>query len=211
LEEIMKLVSHRAISLAMFSVVCALGTGCGASDGSTSGAADLALSSGLDLSSHRLPTLPDPSLAVPAGNRLAFALLGVGTQNYTCQATATGAAWTFTAPDATLFDSCGKVAGHHFAGPTWQANDGSTVVGAKIAAFTVDPASIPWLLLQAKSTTPATTNNGPGRMSDVTYVQRLETTGGLAPATGCDVDHIGDTADVDYTAKYFFYESSDGG
>jgi hypothetical protein len=204
LEEIMNLMNHRAISLALFSFVSVLGTGCGASDGSSNQAADLAVSSGLDLQSHKLPTLPDPSLAVPAGNKVAFALDGVGVQIYTCQATATGTAWTFTAPEATLFEGCGKVAGKHFAGPTWQANDGSTVVGAKIAAFTVDPSSIPWLLLQAASHT------GDGRMSDVTYVQRLETTGGIAPTTGCDAEHVGDVARIDYTAKYFFYESTNG-
>jgi hypothetical protein len=198
-------VTHRAISLVLFPLLCAVGTGCGASDGSTSGAADLALSSGLDVASHRLPTLPDPSLAVPAGNKLAFSLDGVGVQIYACQATATGTAWVFQAPQATLFDSCGRVAGTHFVGPTWQANDGSSVVGAKIAAFTVDATAIPWLLLQA------TTHTGDGRMSDVSYVQRLQTTGGIAPTTGCDADHVGDVAQVDYTAKYFFYESTDGG
>jgi hypothetical protein len=154
----------------------------------------------LDLSSHRLPVLPSDTLAVPAGNRLAFSFDAIGVQIYACQQTTSGPAWVFQAPEATLYDRCGHVAGKHFAGPTWQANDGSTVVGAKLAAFTVDPTAIPWLLLQAASHT------GDGRMSEVSDVQRLDTVGGIAPATGCDVDHVGDTARVDYTATYFFYE-----
>jgi len=201
----MKLVIDRALSLAFFPLLCALGTGCGAAEGSATESADLALSSGLDVAARKvLPALPDPSLAVPAGNNLAFSFDGVGVQIYACQATATGTAWVFQAPQATLFDR-GKAVGKHFAGPTWEFKDGSTVVGAKIASFTVDPTAIPWLLLQA------TSHTGNGRMSDVSYVQRLQTTGGNAPATGCDADHVGDITQVDYTAKYFFYRSTDGG
>jgi hypothetical protein len=201
----MKLAVHHLSVAGVAALVGILGTGCGSSEGSPGAAVDPTASTSLDLQVHRLPTLPDPSLAVPAGNELAFVLDGVGVQIYACQATTTGApAWVFQAPQATLFEACGRVAGKHFAGPTWEANDGSTVVGAKIAAFTVDPANIPWLLLQAAS------NTGDGRMSDVTFVQRLQTAGGIAPATGCDADHIGDVANVDYTAKYYFYRATDG-
>jgi len=147
------------------------------------------------------PALPSPTLAVPEGNRLAFYLDAVGVQIYVCQASATGVAWTLKAPEATLYDQRGRVAGTHYAGPTWQANDGSKVVGTRLAGFTDDPSAIPALLLQAAST------EGAGRMKHVTYIQRLETTGGLAPSTGCDADHVNATTRVDYTATYYFYSA----
>ena len=149
---------------------------------------------------HDVPPLPSAALAVPAGNELAFRYDAVGVQIYTCAATATGFAWTFVAPEATLYKKR-KIAGTHYAGPTWRSKDGSTVVGAKIAAATPDATAIPWLLLGATATT------GDGKMSGVTFIQRLETTGGLAPATGCDATTVGAGARVPYTATYYFYQA----
>jgi hypothetical protein len=137
-------------------------------------------------------------------------LLGhaVGTQNYTCQLTASGTyAWTFVAPAATLSDDKGKQIATHYAGPTWQAKDGSTVVGAKVASSVVDPTAIPWLLLTAKSTTLGP--NGGDRLTATTDIQRINTTGGLAPTTGCDGTNVGAAANVPYTADYVFYSFDD--
>jgi len=84
-------------------------------------------------------------------------------------------------PEAVLSDADGNIVGVHFAGPTWESNSGSKVVGVKLAASTanppVDPNEIPWLLLQAKS------SEGPGIFANITYVQRVSTAGGKAPAT----------------------------
>ena len=77
------------------------------------------------------------------------------------------------------------------------------MLGAKIAGATVDPTAIPWLLLNVTSHGGET-----GRLSDITSIQRLETKGGNAPATGCDADHVGAESDVLYTARYFFYRTS---
>ncbi|MDB4985232.1 MAG: hypothetical protein JWN04_410 [Myxococcaceae bacterium] len=150
-----------------------------------------------DLScANRIPE----SLTVPRENHLAFVLEGRGVQSYACKAATDGAyAWTFVEPEAKLYGKFGKLAGHHYAGPTWEANDGSTVVGAKLASETVDAGAIPWLLLRAASHT------GRGRMSNVTFVQRLETVGGLAPTGGCDAARLGASVDVDYAALYAFY------
>jgi hypothetical protein len=148
------------------------------------------------------PPLPSPALAVPAGNELAFHFDAVGVQIYTCAATATGFAWTFVAPEATLYRE-DHVVGKHYAGPTWEYEDGSKVVGAKVAGATPDPTSIPWLLLRAVS------HAGSGKMTPVTYIQRLETTGGLAPATGCDATTVGAGARVPYTATYYFAKADD--
>jgi len=160
------------------------------------GAAETALTASV------CPSGTPASLAPAIDQDLAFALDATGVQKYACKATATGAAWTFVAPEATLFDSGGNPVCSHFAGPTWEYEDGSSVVGAKIAGATLDPSAIPWLLLSTPS------HGGPnGKMTGVTAIQRLSTTGGLAPATGCDADHLGATADVPYTAKYFFYRT----
>jgi hypothetical protein len=142
------------------------------------------------------------ALAPAAGQNLAFYLDATGSQIYHCSA---AGAWAFFAPDALLYQPNGQgdAVVHHYAGPTWAwLDDGSTVVGKKLAAATVDKTAIPWLLLAGAS-------HGPldGRMSEVTAIQRLETSGGLAPAGACTP---GDVANVPYSATYFFYRATDG-
>jgi len=146
------------------------------------------------------PDLPSPacdSVQVPLGNKVAFHAYALGVQVYRWN----GTAWTFVEPVATLFadpNYNGKV-GIHYAGPTWQTNSGSKVVGSRLAGCSPDPAAIPWLLLQAVS------NDGPGVLSSVTYIQRVNTTGGLAPtAPG---ESIGAIVQVPYTAEYFFFRA----
>ena len=134
-------------------------------------------------------------IAVPEGNKLAFQFHAEGVQIYTCQ----NAAWTFNGPEADLFDKHGRHKGTHYAGPTWEAEDDSTVVAGKIAEAPGETGSIPWLLLQAKS------NTGSGLMSNVSYIQRLSTVGGVAPATPCTAANSGEVARVPYTASYAFY------
>jgi hypothetical protein len=158
---------------------------------------------------ERLPDDLPTAIDVPAGQKLTFEALGVGVQIYRCGATpAGGFAWTFVAPEATLY--AGEVAegdgvAHHFAGPTWEANNGGRVVGSAIGRATVDPTAIPWLLLKAVA------HDGPGLFSEVTYIQRLDTVGGKAPASGCDASALGTLANVPYQAHYLFYkpESAD--
>ncbi len=108
--------------------------------------------------------------------------------------------WTLVAPEALLLDESGKVAGHHYAGPTWEANDGSKIVGKVVAkAAAPDEASIPWVLLSA---TVVQRGDGFGK---VAFVQRLHTNGGSAPATGCSRDAANAEVRVPYTADYYFY------
>jgi hypothetical protein len=191
----MKTSNYKTLYLAPVSVVAiSLFAGCTQAVGEAVQVEDA------ELSAVCKPQVPG-ALAVPEGNKLAFAYDAIGVQIYGCDATATGYAWVFRAPEAKLYAHHGKSAGTHYAGPTWQANDGSTVVGTKIADYSADPNAIPWLLLGA------TSHAGQGRMSDVTFIQRLETTAGKAPATGCDASHVGETARVDYTATYYFYEA----
>ena len=118
------------------------------------------------------------------------------------QASATGGAfqWVFKAPEASLFDETGRQIGRHFAGPSWQSSDGSLVTG-EVTAKGPSPLSdgIPWLLLRAKS------HAGAGELAHVSYIQRTETKGGLAPASGCDSAHQGAEARMRYSAMYTFY------
>jgi hypothetical protein len=129
---------------------------------------------------------------------------GNGTQNYTCEITDGGTTWVLVGPTATLDDCSGAVLAHHFASdggaayPEWQSLDGTYVIGHKVAAFTPDGGggSVPWVLLQAVG------HGGTGTLSQVAYVQRLDTDAGVAPGGSCEA---GVTEDVPYTADYYFY------
>jgi hypothetical protein len=138
-------------------------------------------------------------LAVPAGNDLAFEFQAEGVQVYACGGTSGAFAWAFQAPEAKLLGPGGQLAGSHYAGPTWESSDGSKVVAAKVDGATPDPAAIPWLLLRAAS------HAGSGRMAEVTFVQRVRTSGGNPPPGGCDAAHAGTVARVPYRAVYCFY------
>ncbi len=144
--------------------------------------------------------VPFAALAIPPAHAgSALELQGNGVQIYTCAADGPAFAWQLKAPDAMLSDSQGRPAGHHFAGPTWQAADGSTVVGEILASASGDAGAIPWLVLRAKSHT------GDGVFSGVGYIIRSRTAGGAAPGAGCDKDHAGAETRVDYTASYVFF------
>jgi hypothetical protein len=146
--------------------------------------------------------LPD-ALKVPDTQVLALAARGAGVQIYRCEAAGAddaAFAWTLKAPEATLHYEAGKDLGRHYAGPTWEANDGSKVVGEVVAhAAGTDPTAIPWLLLRAKQT------EGTGVFGRVVSIQRLHTVGGRAPTTGCNKAYAGTEARVAYSADYYFY------
>jgi hypothetical protein len=144
--------------------------------------------------------IPD-NLRVPPGNGVLLRGLAVGVQIYDCRATQGGDQWVFRAPEAGLFHGDLQLIATHYAGPTWQALDGSRVVGAPVASSTApNPQSIPWLLLRAAS------HEGTGTLSGVTYIQRILTGGGVAPAAErCNATQVGDEARVEYIAVYYFY------
>jgi len=146
--------------------------------------------------------VPD-NLKPPAGQVLQLEALASGVQIYDCAAKADGSgpAWAFRAPEATLADRRSNPLGKHYAGPTWEAPDGSRVVGeVKERAPSPTPATaIPWLLLAAKS------NSGTGVLAEVRSIQRLQTGGGVEPAEKCTTEKLGQSARVAYTALYNFY------
>jgi hypothetical protein len=150
----------------------------------------------------REPDLPSPlcdKVQVPEGNKVAFHVYALGVQVYKWN----GVSWDFVAPVATLSASANYAGGVgiHYAGPTWESNSGSKVVAKRVEGCTPDATAIPWLRLQTVSTT------GPGIFSAVTYIQRVNTTGGLAPAT--PGAFIGALEEVPYTAEYYFYRAQD--
>jgi hypothetical protein len=130
---------------------------------------------------------------------LVLQVRGEGVQIYTCVKDADWA-WKLKAPDAILLDQDGKAIGKHFAGPTWQLNDGSEVQG-KLLETRQQTGTIPWLILSAQSI------GSEGRLSQVDVVRRTETRGGLAPSTGCDAAHSGAEVRVPYSATYSFFDT----
>jgi hypothetical protein len=149
------------------------------------------------------PETPD-TLNPPMDVKLVLQAHATGDQVYVCKADSKNQfAWTLKEPDATLFDSDGKRVGKHFAGPTWQWLDGSEVK-AKLAASSPSPESdsIPWLLLTAID------HKGPGALRNVASIQRLHTSGGKAPASGCDAGRGGSIRRSRYAADYYFYARS---
>jgi hypothetical protein len=167
--------------------------------------------------------LPPPSglpaaIAVPSGATVKIHDHAIGVQIYTCTASggadagadagAVSYSWVLKAPDAILYDAMFAQVGTHGAGPNWTSSDGSVINGARLASANSPVAgAIAWLLLGATSTT------GTGVFSDISYVQRLNTAGGVAPATGCDSTTVSTEVRIDYSADYYFFTggAADGG
>ena len=152
------------------------------------------------LVAHQSAQQVPPQLQPPAGEQLLLQVHAKGDQVYTCKGDAAQFAWTLKTPDAQLFDKDGKLFGKHFAGPSWEAADGSRVTGKAAANVpSPDADSIPWLLVNIIS------HDGSGVLSRATSIQRLNTKGGKAPASGCDAAHANQELRVPYTADYLFY------
>jgi Protein of unknown function (DUF3455) len=158
---------------------------------------------------------------VPAGNKPFLLGHATGTQNYICLPEGTSFAWVFVGPQATLFNDNETQITTHFLSPnpdengmaraTWQhARDTSTVWAKMIEPSSdpdfVEPGAIPWLLLQVVGTDFGPT--GGHRLTEATYIQRVHTSGGLMPTTGCaQTSDVRARAFVPYTADYVFYKA----
>jgi hypothetical protein len=148
----------------------------------------------------RPPTVPE-EIQVPAGQKVVLDVTGKGVQIYDCKPSAADPSvntWTFREPAAVLSGHRRRPVGIHFVGPTFESFDGSAVVGARPKSVQPDPTAIPWLLLEADA------NRGDGVLSQVDFIQRIETRGGLAPAGACD-PATDATVAVPYRARYVFY------
>ena len=181
------------------------------------------------------PAVPG-NIQVPAGNKLFLVGHAVGTQNYVCVPSGTSVRFVLFTPQATLFDEAGEQLTTHYFGPNpaepnmdpkvtsaytiraaWQDSKDSSTVWGKVNPGNsssdpsyVEPGAIPWLLV-----TIAGRQDGPSggdRLSVTTFIQRLNTRGGLAPSTGCtSLGDLGNTAFVPYTTDYYFYKSTGRG
>jgi hypothetical protein len=126
-----------------------------------------------------------------------------GVQIYTCKARGNLFEWTFTAPEANLFDKQGRQVGTHFAGPTWRMADGSAVVGEVIAKVDApERGAIQWLLLRAKA------HEGQGMLAGAAFIRRTDTKGGVAPRAGCDANHVSEQVRMRYSAVYQFFSAA---
>jgi len=164
------------------------------------------------------PPVVPPGLEVEAPNRAFLVGHAFGTQNYECQPVDSlgRVNWTLFTPEATLFNDQNEQLITHFNSPnpdearvvraTWQDSaDTSTVWARAVAAATVDANAIAWVKLARVGARVGPT--GGNTLSDTTFVQRVNTRGGLAPSSGCDqLPDVGKKAFVPYTADYFFYK-----
>ena len=148
-----------------------------------------------------LPPVP-AALRAPAGQVSYIEVRASGEQIYRCRLEADASfKWILEEPQAALVDRSGAPFGKHYAGPTWEAEDGSTVVGeVKARDPGPDASAIPWLLLKAKS------HAGIGTFTPVQWIQRVATIGGMAPVDGCSAASLNRMARVPYTATYFFFQ-----
>jgi hypothetical protein len=138
------------------------------------------------------------TLVPPQAGPLIGTFAAKGVQTYVCTVKGGANEWDFKAPEAELVDAQGKPFAKHYAGPTWEAPDGSKVVGKVLAS---EPApttgAIPWLLLSAES-------SGSGILAGARFVQRVNTSGGAGPTGACPT--AGTERRVEYTGDYIFYK-----
>lgn len=163
------------------------------------------------------PNVP-AGIAVSDGSRPYLVVHAVGTQNQVClpRSAAPGLAWTFYGPQATLFDDGYGQALTHFlsanpseggeARPTWQSSRDSSAVWARAIASSTDadyvaPGAVPWLLLRVTGAEAGP--DGGDSLTETTWIQRVNTTGGLTPSGDCPA--VGAKLFVPYTADYVFY------
>jgi hypothetical protein len=165
------------------------------------------------------PPVPQ-NIRVPAGNRAYLVGRAFGTQNYVCLPSAnspTGFGWILFGPQANLFDKDGEQVMTHFSSanteevdnpvrPVWQNSQDTSAVWAKMYpnGSVAVPGAIPWLLLEVIRREDGPT--GGSKATATTFIQRLNTVGGVAPSTGCtQLGEVGNRQYVPYAADYFFY------
>jgi hypothetical protein len=185
----------------------------------------LALSLAPSAASAQSPPQVPANLQVPAGNELFLGGRAVGTQNYICLVSAKGFAWRFLGPQATVFISVNgdlqqQITSHYLSlnpaeglnRPTWQSSSDSSLVWGSVVQPSTDPnyvapGAIPWLLLETAGVANGPTNGA--LMTQTTFIHRVNTAGGIAPAAGCSqASEVGALALVPYTTDYFFYRPS---
>jgi hypothetical protein len=191
----------------------AAGTAGAAGSGGAGGAggAGCVLTGGIGGTAWLMAPIVPQAIAVPSGATVKVHDRGIGAQIYTCMASGGGGggagavtySWVAT-PSANLYDSGCNQVGTHQAGPSWTSG-GGTITGMKLQQADAPTAgNIPWLLLKVS----IDTTTGP--FTDVTYVQRVNTAGGVAPSSTCNAGAANTEVSVPYTADYYFFTGGSG-
>jgi hypothetical protein len=159
-----------------------------------------ALALGLALTSPALGAAPPPTApaAFEVADRVAaLSVHAAGAQLYQCEPDASGRlAWVFREPIAALINDDGKTIGRHFAGPTWELDDGSAVKGKLLAsAQGAGAGDIPLLTLAAIEP------RGSGVLAGVSQILRLNTHGGAFKGS---CSRAGELHAEPYAADYVF-------
>lgn len=144
-------------------------------------------------------TIPD-AIKVPQGQVAYLTVAAKGQQIYQCSFNQGQYTWQIQVPDAQLFDSQGQTVGKHFKGPIWEYKEGSQVQGKIISRADMAPTAISWMLVQIIS------HKGDSIFTKASYINRINTQGGLPPTLGCDGNHLGSEKRVNYTADYVFFQ-----
>lgn len=164
-------------------------------------AAGMGASPALTYSQASLPA----AVQVPAGHRVALETVGTGQITYACRAkkdVAGAFEWAFVGPDAKLMNRQGQQVGTYFGPPaTWASRDGSWLTATQVAVAPAAAGSIPLQLVKADDAM------GKGAMQGVTYIQRVDTRGGVAPAMVCGAEQLGRKEVVSYQADYIFWKA----
>jgi Protein of unknown function (DUF3455) len=146
------------------------------------------------------------AVQVPTGHKVVMETVGVGQITYACRAKKDMAGqyeWVFVGPNAKLLDRSGQRVGTYYGPPaTWASLDGSQLTATQLAVASVGTGHIPLQLVKAN---PAM---GMGAMQGVTYIQRVKTQGGVAPAVACDATNMGSQQTVNYQADYIFWKAA---
>ncbi|MFZ2404076.1 MAG: DUF3455 domain-containing protein [Methylobacter sp.] len=159
----------------------------------------LVLSVMLQGTAYAEASIPE-QIQVPEGYSPVLTAHAKGDQIYQCALNKDEYSWQTQAPDAKLFDEQGNIVGNHTAGPLWEYKEGSRVVGRVVNKIDMAPGkAIAWLLVEVVS------HKGDGLFSNVGFINRINTQGGLPPASGCDANHLGSEKRIAYTADYVFY------
>ena len=153
--------------------------------------------------SKKLQAIPQV-LQVSQEENYLFRTQASGYQIYRCEASDNQYYWVLKAPDAALYGDNGNLFGTHYTGPTWQASDGSYVVGkpeAKVNAPN-NIHAVAWLKVKVVS------RGGQGIFDQVNYINRVNTQGGQPPKESCNKNYLGDEYRARYSAEYYFYGDS---
>lgn len=139
-------------------------------------------------------------MPAPDDVEAAFALSATGVQIYQCSNLGDGWGWTYVAPDVTLYEGSRSIA-EHKRPDLWESlSDRSSVTAVPRVQQAAGAGNLPWQLMRAAPLNPT------GMFAGVTYMQRVNTEGGLPAPVGCGPGLEGTENRVPFRADYYFYK-----